>query len=213
MFTMLLLLLAAWAVVFVINIVPVFMPSSWTVMAAFKILGGLPLLPLTIGGAAMSALGRVVLALLSRRFGRRLPETDRKNAEALGAFIERHPRWRILIVFGYCLGPFPSNPLFIAAGVSRLRLLPVAVTFFISRAIADTFWVWTAGKVAGGVQGTFRDQVTSWQAIALQLGSLALLVLVFRLPWAKWLGLSEEEAGESQGQAGSGERQPAGAAR
>lgn len=182
-------LLAAWAITLIINIVPAFMPPTWSVLAVFHVTAAPPLLLLTIGGAAMSALGRATLSLLSRRFRGLLPESDRKNAAALGQFINRHRRWREPIVFGYCLGPFPSNPIFIAAGVGDVPLLPVTAAFFLSRAIADTFWVWTAGHVANGLGGVFTEQLTSWQAIALQVVAIALIVLVFRLPWASWLGV------------------------
>ena len=110
-----------------------------------------PLLILTVGGAAMSAVGRTGLALLSRRLDHRLPEKDRDNARALADFVNRHRNWRDAIVFLYCLGPFPSNPLFIAAGVGRIPLLRLTLAFFLSRAIADSFWVWTARSVSHGI--------------------------------------------------------------
>jgi membrane protein YqaA with SNARE-associated domain len=182
-------LLAAWAVAFAINLVPAFMPPTWSVLALFHVLYHPPLLLLTIGGAAMSALGRVGLALLSRRFRQLLSANDRRNAEALSAFVNRHRRWREAIVFGYCLGPFPSNALFVAAGVGRVPLLPVTIAFFLSRCIADTFWVWTAKHVSDNAGGLFVKPLTDWKAIALQIAALVAIVLFFRLPWARWLGV------------------------
>lgn len=182
-------MLLAWLVAFVINIVPAFMPPTWSVLAAFHIVGSLPLLPLTIGGAFVSALGRMILAKLSAHGKRFLGKTDRANAEALGEFVNRHRRWRDAIFFLYCLGPFPSNPLFIAAGVGRIPLIPVTISFFISRAIADTFWVWTAKNVSRNAGTLFTKQLTSWQSIVLQVVALLSVVLVFRLPWARWLGI------------------------
>jgi membrane protein YqaA with SNARE-associated domain len=201
-------LLAAWAIAFVINLVPAFMPPTWSVLAIFHVLNHPPLLLLTVGGAAMSALGRVGLALLSRRFRNILPATDRRNAEALSAFVNRHRRWREAIVFGYCLGPFPSNAVFVAAGVGRVPLLPVTIAFFLSRCIADTLWVWTAGQVTGNVGGLFVKQLTDWKAIALQIVALAAIVLFFRLPWARWLGVQPDSdaAGSAEPDRGSAGR-------
>lgn len=183
-----LLLLAAWSIVFVVNIAPAFMPPTWAVLATFHIARPeLPLLPLTIGGAAMSSLGRSRLALLSRAGGRFLPERDRQNAEALGALFQRHQRLGLVVLFGYCLGPLPSNALFIAAGLGRVRLTVVTATFFVSRAIADTFWVWGAGRASGSLTKTFEEYLTSWQAIVLQLATIAAVIVIIRLPWTRWL--------------------------
>ncbi len=178
----------AWAIALGINLVPAFMPPTWSVLAVFRLAFKLPLLPLTIGGAAMSALGRAGLTLLSRHAGKRLPPTQRRRMEELGGFINRHPRWREPLVFLLCLLPFPSNLLFIAAGVGRLPLLPVTLAFFVARVIADTFYVWTAGVVSRDIGGAFVHQLTSWKAITVQVGGVLLLLLLFRLPWERWLG-------------------------
>ncbi len=181
-------LLAAWLIVLVVNIVPAFMPPTWAVLATFHIARPeLPLLPLTVGGAAMSALGRSRLALLSRAGGRLLPERDRENAEALGALFQRHRRLGLAILFVYCLGPLPSNALFIAAGLGRVRLGVVTVTFFLSRALADSFWVWGVGRASGSLSKTFEQYLTSWQAILVQLATIAAFLLILRLPWTRWL--------------------------
>ena len=187
----------AWLTAFVINLVPAFMPPTWSVLAVFKVTTDAPLLPLTVGGAAASAAGRTLLALSSRKLRGFLPKKDQENAEALGGFIRRHGAWGTAIVFFGCLGPLPSNALFIAAGLGRVRLLPVVVAFWISRSIADTFWVWSADAIAEGAGSVFRDQVTSWQGIAVQVLGLLLVVGVFRLPWAKWLGLPADGQADS----------------
>lgn len=190
----------AWLIVLLVNILPAFMPPTWAVLATFHIARPeLPLLPLTIGGAAMSALGRSRLALLSRAGGRILPERDRRNAEALGALFERHQRLGLAFLFAYCLGPLPSNALFIAAGLGRVRLGVVTVAFFLSRAVADTFWVWGAGRASGSLTKTFEDYLTSWQAIALQLLTIVVVILILRLPWTRWLAAAADEARSSRG--------------
>src|SRR5579884_1573294 len=159
-------LLLGWAIALGINVVPAFMPPTWSVLAVFHIAFNLPVLPLTIGGAAMSAVGRAGLTVLSRRAGRRLSASQRERVEALGAFINAHPRWREPLVFLLCLLPFPSNLLFITAGVGRLALLPVTIAFFLARSIADSLYVWTAGTLSRNIGGTFLEQITDWRAIA-----------------------------------------------
>ncbi len=185
----LLLILAAWGIAFVINLVPVFMPPTWSVLAVFHVTTGVPLLVLTVGGAFFSALGRMGLAVGASRLRKFLPDSDVENASALGAFVNRHRAWRLLIVFLYCLAPVPSNPIFIAAGIGRVPLLPLTAAFCDSRVIADTFWVWTAGAVSESTAGVFVESLTSIQSIAFQVAALCLVVLILRLPWARWLGI------------------------
>jgi hypothetical protein len=200
------ILLLCWLIVFVMNIVPAFMPPTWSVLAYFRIVHGLPLLPLTIGGAAMSALGRVQLAHLSGRLGRFLPAKDQANAAALAAYITAHPNWRDGITFAYSLGPLPSNQLFIAAGIAKIPLRRMATVFFVSRAIGDTFWVWTAGNVAGNLGDIFSKGIGNWRSVALQVASLLLVAVLFHLPWARWLGLPVAKPASPDGKATSGSR-------
>jgi membrane protein DedA with SNARE-associated domain len=194
-------LLAAWALALGINFVPAFMPPTWAVLATFHVARpAIPLLALTVGGAAMSAVGRLILALLSRKAGHALPDTDQANAEALGDFLARHSNWSLVIAFGYCLGPFPSNPLFIAAGMGRMRLPTLGLVFFCSRAIADTVWVWAAARASRSLADTFGGIFTSWQPLVLQVVALVAVVLVFRLPWARWLGHGRRRFSRRAGQ-------------
>lgn len=186
----LLLALLAWLLALVINVVPAFMPPTWALLAVFHYVWDVPLLLLTIGGAAASTVGRVLLAVGCRRFAHWLPDSDQRNAAAFGDFINRHRAWRLGIVFAYCLGPFPSNALFIAAGVGRVQLRSIAPVFLVSRLIADSLWVWLAGAAAGSVRQLFDDQLTSWPAILVQVAALISVVVVFRLPWARWLGMA-----------------------
>ncbi|MBI2764799.1 MAG: hypothetical protein HYX53_02680 [Chloroflexi bacterium] len=184
-------LIAGWLAAFVVNFVPAFMPPSAAVLAAFHIGAGVPLLPLTLPGAVAAALGRTLLALSTRRMMRYVPAADRKNAEAIGAWFGRCRRWRWPLVALYFAGPFPSNVLFIAAGAGRVPLMPLALTFALTRAVSDTFWVWTGSVASRNAHSLARGAFTDWRALVLQLVGVVAVVLVFRLPWARWLGIED----------------------
>src|SRR4029079_2254722 len=81
-------LLVAFALVFVINLVPAFMPSSWMVLAFFYIRFDLPLLLLTVGGAIVSVFVRLVLAKGSPAFRRRFMREREVDLDDLGAFLD-----------------------------------------------------------------------------------------------------------------------------
>jgi hypothetical protein len=180
-------LLAAFALVFAINLVPAFMPSSWMVLAFFYIKFDLPLLVLTIGGAIVSGLGRLALAKGSAAFRRRYMRAREADLTRLGTFLDEHRNYVAPATFLYVLTPFPTNNLFIAAGMVGVNLAWVLTGFWAGRILADTFWVWTTHRVFNSIGEVFGTTVSGRVAIALQLGSLTSLVLLYRLPWGRWL--------------------------
>ena len=180
-------LLAAFALIFVINMVPAFMPASWMVMAFFYIQFDVPLLLLTLGGALCSGLGRIVLAKGSRWVKRNHMESKQQDLDDLGAFLDERRNAAGSTVFLYSLSPLPTNNLFIAAGMAEVNLAWVLTGFWCARAIADTFWVWTTDQVFATLGDVFGDTYTSWLGIGFQLLGVTSIALLYLLPWARWL--------------------------
>lgn len=182
-----LLICAAMALAFAINLVPAFMPSTWMVMAFFYIKFGLPLLILTVGGAIASALGRILLAKASTAFKRRFMRSQQSDLDDLGGFLNEHRRYVGPAVFAYSLTPLPTNNLFIAAGMAEVNMVAVVSGFIAARVIANTFWVWTTHKAFTSLGDVFESTLTGPWGIALEVAGLLSVVLLFKLPWAKWL--------------------------
>ena len=183
-----LLVCAALALAFVINLAPAFMPSTWMVMAFFYIKFDLPLLVLTIGSAITSALGRLVLAYLSLRFSQRfIKGSSAEDLTQLGNLLNGRRRYIGPTVFIYSLSPLPTNNLFIAAGMVSLNMTVVVVAFTLSRMIANTFWVWTTHRAFESLASVFKDALTGPLGIGLEVAGLVSIVLLFKLPWARWL--------------------------
>src|SRR5438034_6220526 len=120
--SLLVALAVAYAVTILINLLPAFAPPSWSVLAFFLIRYHLPLLLITVGGAAASTIGRLGLAVGTRRWGRRLlSERRRKSMQGLGRWLDAKPRWAVpIVVLLFALGPVPSNAVFIAAGLTGI---------------------------------------------------------------------------------------------
>jgi hypothetical protein len=181
------LLALAYLLVFLINIVPAFMPSTWMVLAFFRIKYGLPLLALGIGGALISACGRYVLAKGSELFSRRFMKSKQPDLLELGGFLNAHRNHTSTAVFLYTLTPLPSNNLFIAAGMAGVQLSAVFLGFLCGRLIIDTVFVWTTNEVFRQFEDVFERTFQSWQGILLQVLSLTSIMLLYQLPWARWL--------------------------
>jgi hypothetical protein len=189
--TTLLWLLAAWGTAFAISVVPAFMPPMWAVLTAFRVGTGVPLVPLAVGGAISGALGRLVLAELTRWMAPHLPEKSLRNAEALGAWFNRHTRPRrgaaVVYAAAYTAGPFPSNALFIAAGAGRIPAGPLALGYGLAHLVTDLLWVWVGAAAASNARGLLSGTFTNWWSLALQFAGVVVVIAVFRLPWGRWL--------------------------
>jgi hypothetical protein len=179
--------LAALGLVFLINLVPAFMPASWMVLVFFRIKYGLPLLALSIGGAVASALGRLVLARASGLFAQHFLKGKQSDLHELGTFLNEHRQHVGLATLLYTLSPLPTNNLFIAAGMVGVELSWVFTGFLAGRLIANTFWVWLTAKAFHSLNQVFAEQFKSWPGITLETGSIISVLLLFRLPWARWL--------------------------
>jgi hypothetical protein len=178
---------AAMALSFLINLVPAFMPSTWMVLAFFYIKFDLPLLLLTIPGAIISGLGRLLLAKGATLFKRRILKGEATDLQELGRFLEGRRNYVGVATFLYTLTPFPTNNLFIAAGITEVSMVRVLVGFCCARILANTFWVWTTHRVFDTLGELFGATFGNWVAVLLQVASLSSVILLFKVPWARWL--------------------------
>ena len=187
-----LILLTAWLITFLINIVPFFMPPTWTVLAFFRIHDHLPIWLLTPGGAFCATAGRCLLALATRRIGIRiLPVRERENVARLGAFIARK-RWTYLGVLLYAFGPIPSPHLFIAAGLVGADLRLIAAAFFVGRLVSYTALVAGASAAADQLGSLFGRQFGTGFAVIGPITALLMIALLLEVDWAAALGRWKE---------------------
>ena len=134
-------------VVFTLNVVPAFAPPTWITLSFVGFsMPHVPVSALALIGATAATLGRVALAKISRAIVRTrlLDEPTRKNIDAIKAGLEKRRAFTFATFLAYALSPLPSNYLFIAYGLTTLRLAFVAFPFFVGRLASYGFWVTTA---------------------------------------------------------------------
>lgn len=181
-------LLIAYLLDFVTNIIPLFMPPTWLLLAFFRVHYDLPVWLLTPGGAICSTAGRCVLAVGSRKLGTRfLPEKERRNVTNLGEFI-RHKKLSFVGVLFYAFGPIPSSHLFIAAGLAKLNLKVVAAAFFLGRLVSYTVLVAGAGAVGDQLLPLFKKQFGSWVAYVTAAIAVLFVIALVKIDWRRVLG-------------------------
>ena len=190
-------LFLVWGTVFLINLVPAFMPPTWSVLAFFLIQFDLPLLPLALGGAVAATAGRVALALGTRYLGPGvLPADVLRNLGDLGTYLRTHSRWIGPAVLVYSFGSIPSNQLFMAAGLAHLDLRVVAGSFLAGRVVSYTLFAHAADRAVPSITDVFAESFTKPQLLALELASLGILVLIAKVPWGRLLGVRRTDEGE-----------------
>jgi len=108
------------------------------------------LLILCIFAAVASTLGRTLLALLSDKFIRNniLSTKAIKNVDFLKHYLENKKALTFSFFLLFAFSPFPSGPLFMAYGLTGLKLRIATVPFFFGRVASYTFWALTASGVS-----------------------------------------------------------------
>ena len=176
--------LAVAAIIFALNLLPAFGPPTSAVLVALTLSFDLASAPLIAAGAVGAAGGRFTLATVTRRFRPRLSQERRRHLEAAEKALLARPRRSVAALGLFALSPVPSGQLFVAAGLMRVRLLPLVAAFFAGRVVSYSIYVTGASAVKDTVGDQVVDSLTSPVGIALQAITLVLLVLFLRLDWA-----------------------------
>lgn len=180
--------LILWIFIFGINVVPAFMPPTWTILAFFYIRYHLAFIPTVIFGATAATLGRVMLANLAKLYLRPvIPQKALKNYTALGDFLKKDKRLTIPLLFTYAFFPVPSNDVYITAGLVNLSLRMIAFAFFCGRLISYSFWVGLAYHTSKNLDHLFSQHLSKGWAFAGEFVGFGLIVLIGSINWGKVL--------------------------
>ena len=145
-------LLLTAVLVFGVNLLPAFGPPTWSVLVALELAWGLPAVALVLVGALAAAAGRYCLARGAHAGRGRLAPRRREGLEALRASLSGNRTGAIAGLGLFALSPVPSAQLFVGAGLTGVRLVPLTAAFFAGRIVSYGLYV-GAAHVAGGSLG------------------------------------------------------------
>jgi hypothetical protein len=176
-----------FAIVFALNVIPAFAPPTWMALSwvGFSRPLGNPFVVAVIG-ALGATMGRIVLAKLARFIRRHfISDAMRGNIDVVKQSLERHRTLTFGGFLVYAFGPFPSNYLFIAYGLTTLPLWLAAVPFFIGRCVSYSFFVFTASEVSQrlSVEATEAQPYLGVYFVVSQLLLLGIVVALARIDW------------------------------
>ena len=95
---------------------------------------------------------------------------------------------RMLGLALFALSPVPSAQLFIAAGITGVRLVPLTAAFFSGRLVSYSIYIGAANAAQDSLGPILTDSLRSPLSIALQVAMLAGVVALVRVDWAQMLG-------------------------
>ncbi len=165
---------------FLFDVVPFPFPPAFTIMVFLQIMFDLNIWLVIVIGVAGSILGRYILTLyVPLLAGRIFKQTKNEDVQFLGKKMKEKV-WRgQLVIIAYSLLPLPTTPLFLAAGMAKIKALYIIPAFFIGKFTSDTIAV-HLGKYAAEHAKNIIEEALSWKSIAsLVLGLLLLCALLF----------------------------------
>lgn len=184
-----LVFLLIFVVVFALNVMPAFSPPTWTVVSFVAVRFGSNVVVLAILAAVAATLGRLVLAKLSTVIVRQkfLREETRKNIDVVKERLETNTRLTFGLFLFYAFSPLPSNNLFIAYGLTALRLKLIAIPFLLGRMVSYAFWAFTASGIAGLFSNRWINGSSFFSIyfVASQLLGLATIWVFTKIDWRR----------------------------
>jgi membrane protein YqaA with SNARE-associated domain len=180
------IIIAVLSVLF--NLTPVLAPPTWAMLAYFQTEHDVPMLQAVAIGAAGSTVGRVLLALISRRIGVRIiPQRRRAGLESAMESIKERKQLSVPLLSLFAVGPVPKSLLFIAAGIARMPLWPGALVFGAARTVIYLVTLTVVETSVTSLGDVFASPVGGPLMIAAQFASVIGVFLMFRLDMPRLL--------------------------
>ena len=175
-------------VVFLCNLAPIFAPPTWSVLVYFLITHELGAAEVVAIGAISAGLGRFLLGHATRKLRNYIPIKARKNLYDAGQVFEEDKSRRFGILALFIVSPLPSAQLFEAAGLMNMNLIRLTLAFFSGRIVTYSIYATSANQLKSTDFGhVITEALKSPYAWALQLFSIALIYLIAKIDWRKYL--------------------------
>ena len=165
------------------DVVPFPFLPAFTIMIYLQVHYHLEVWAVLFLGVAGSILGRYLLTLyIPLLSGRYFNTSKNEDVQFLGEHLKSKGWQSQAVIVAYSLLPLPTTPLFLAAGMARIRPLYIIPAFFVGKLSSDSVAV-AMGNYASQNLGSLRATALSWQSIAGLSTSLLLLLALLFIDW------------------------------
>ena len=165
---------------FLFDVVPFPSPPAFTIMVFLQIMYDLNIWLVILTGVTGSILGRYVLTLyIPKIAGKIFNPAKNEDVQYLGKILKEKGWKSQLVIIAYSLLPLPTTPLFVAAGMAKIRPFYIIPAFFVGKFTSDTVLVYF-GKYGTQSAEDMLHGVVHWQSVlSVALGIMLLSALLF----------------------------------
>src|SRR3972149_3584633 len=166
------------------NASPILMPPTWIVLSSFYTIDpSFDILTLSVVGATGALIGRIILMYVSRFF-RRFMGTERKsNLDTLAEYIKKKKYGYFSASFLFAITPLPSNLLFMAYGIMRVKNIAIFAGFWVRRAIAYYVMISISTVTLKPFLELFDDSLVG--VLVTDISSIIMIVIFACVNWNK----------------------------
>jgi membrane protein YqaA with SNARE-associated domain len=163
-----------------VNTSPLLMPPSWMVLTSFLALDpSLNIIVMALVGATGATIGRFFLKRISHLFRRFVGTEQKSNLDIIGNFLNRRRYGYILTSFLFAATPLPTNILFVAFGLMRIKNIGIYVGFWCGRALSYYVMLSISDVVLVPFLQLFEDRYTGIIIVdGIGIGSLVLFASI-----------------------------------
>jgi membrane protein YqaA with SNARE-associated domain len=165
------------------DIVPFPFPPAFTIMLFLQIVFHLNVWAVIVIGVIGSVLGRYMLLLYVPLIAEKyLNVSKNKDIQFLGEKMKEN-KWKgQMVILAYSLLPLPTTPLFLGAGISKLKARYIIPWFIIGKFTSDTIAL-LLGKYASENTESIFEHALSWKSMASLFLGLLMLFCLFFINW------------------------------
>ncbi len=168
---------------FLFDVVPFPFPPAFTIMIFFQIMFDLNIWMVIFLGVIGSILGRYVLTLYIPFIADKIfKPAKNEDVQYLGRQLKSKGWKSQLVIIAYSLLPLPTTPLFIAAGMAKLKPIYIIPAFFVGKFTSDTVLV-CLGKFGLEEIETMLNGFFSWKSFLSLAVTLLLISALLFIDW------------------------------
>lgn len=168
---------------FLFDVIPFSFLPAYTIMSVLQIIFDLNIWLVVFIGVLGSVGGRYTLMLLSSRLANKFLDAKKNEDFQLLGEKMKESKWKgQLMVLTYSLLPLPTTPLFLGAGVSKIKPLYILPAFFIGRLVTNSLAVHMGSFAEDNIQTIIQDSFSLKSLVGIVISVLFFLAM-FTIDW------------------------------